>query len=239
MWADTEAQRNREVQLKTTEAAEAKRNAASEARGEVAAIQRQFAEELQIYANAFVPGEPDYSLLATNPQAFAAEMAAHKQLTAQYESLMQRVAAVRQSADQIDGQAHQQFLATEHARLETAWPEWGDASRRPALAQEIATVAKELGYPDDLLPQANATDILAVRKAAEWKAKADKFDAFQARKMANVRAAKALPRVAKPGTAPSRTQSKAARADAAWARAKTSKSGDDFADFLEAKGVSL
>src|SRR3546814_9927583 len=50
--ADTEAQRNREVQLRTTEAAEAKRNAAAEAQSQLAAIQRQNADELATNAKA-------------------------------------------------------------------------------------------------------------------------------------------------------------------------------------------
>ena len=67
--------------------------------------------------------------------------------------------------------------------------------------QELASIARELGYSDDLIASAGAHDILAMKKVAELKAKADRWDALQRKKMETVRAAKALPKVAKPGTA--------------------------------------
>jgi hypothetical protein len=58
-----------------------------------------------------------------------------------------------------------------------------------------------LGYPPELIGQARATDIIAMREVSKLKAKADKYDALMSKKMQGVRAAKDLPRVAKPGAA--------------------------------------
>lgn len=237
VWADTEAQRNRDVQIKTTEAAEAKRNATAQAQAELVQVQRQYAQEVEILAEALKPAKPDYGLLATNPQAFAEQMAIYEQLSAHHEQIMERVAGVRQQADQIDGGLSQAQVAADEAKLVREWPEWADPAKRPAIAQQVAEMAIELGYAPEVISQANASDVLAIRKAMDWKGKAEKWDAFQARKMQNVRAAKALPKVSTPGNAPSRNASKAQRADNAWQRAKQSRSGDDFADFLEAKGI--
>ena len=239
VWADTEAQRNREVQIKTTEAAEARRNAATEAKSELAQIQRQYAEELAVFANALAPQRPDYSLLATNPAQYAHDLAAYEQNVAQYQNLMQHVEATRQNASGLDGETQQALASQQSAILRQEFPEWLDPVKGPELHKSLTETALELGYTPEIIPDATAMDILAIRRAHEWKAKASKYDALQSRKMENVRAAKALPKVAKPGNAPSRTQSSATRADVAWKRAKTSRSGDDFADFLEAKGVSL
>jgi hypothetical protein len=73
-----------------------------------------------------------------------------------------------------------------------------------------------------LIAEARATDIIAMRKVAELKAKADKYDALQAKKMEKVRAAKGLPRVATPGVPQGAEQTRLARKDAAFERAKTS-----------------
>ena len=237
VWAETEAQRNREVQLKTTEAAEAKRSAVSQAQAELASIQQQYAAELEIYAQAFQPIEPDYSLLATDPQAYAEQVAYSKQQSAQHQYMMQQVNALREQSQQFTQHQQMQTAQAELAKLSASLPEWNDPAKRAELIPVLTEIGHELGYSDELMAQAGADDIVALKKAAEWKSKAEKFDAWQARKMQNVRAAKALPKVAKPGVTSSGNPSKAARADAAWARAKVSRSGDDFADFLEAKGI--
>lgn len=237
VWAETEAQRNREVQLKTTEAAEAKRTAITQAQSELAQIQQQYAAELEVFAQAFIPIEPDLGLLATDPQAYAEQVAYSKQQAAQYQYMMQQIGGLREQSQQFTQQQQAHVAQAELAKLAASLPEWNDAAKRAELIPVLTEIGHELGYSDELMAQAGADDIMALKKASEWKSKAEKYDAWQSRKMQNVRAAKALPKVAKPGVTPSGNPSKAARADAAWQRAKVSRSGDDFADFLEAKGI--
>lgn len=237
VWAETEAQRNREVQLKTTEAAEAKRTAITQAQSELAQIQQQYAAELEVFAQAFQPIEPDYSLLATDPQAYAEQVAYSKQQAAQYQYMMQQIGGLREQSQQFTAQQQAQTAQAEMAKLAASLPEWSDPAKRAELIPVLTEIGHELGYSDELMAQAGADDIMALKRASEWKSKAEKYDAWQARKMQNVRAAKALPKVAKPGTTPSGNPSKASRANAAWERAKVSRSGDDYADYLEAKGI--
>lgn len=239
VWSESEAQRNEQVRIKTTEAAEATRNANATAQAQLGDALKQYANEVEILAEALKPAEPDYALLATDPMAFGQQEAVRKQLQAQYDYLMQRVVESRQTSSQIDQQAMQRYLETENAKLAAALPDWADTAKRPVIIQELGNVAEVLGYDPARIREADAADILAISKAAEWKSKAEKWDSFQTRKMANVRAAKALPKVAKPGTAPSRNVSNAQRADAAWQRAQQTKSGADYADFLEASGIKL
>ena len=87
--------------------------------------------------------------------------------------------------------------------------------------------------------RANATDILALKAAAEWKAKADRYDALQSGKPAAVRAARAAPRAARPGVTPTRAEQSARGRDAAWARAKAERSGDAYAAVLDSMGITL
>lgn len=239
VWAESEAQRNREVQIKTTEAAEATRNATTAAQAQVAEISRHYASQLEVYARAFIPSEPDLSLLATDPVAYAQEVALSRQMQAQHDELMQQVAEIRGGATQLDSAQQQQDIANNQAVLREAWPEILDPSQQPALWQGIVDVGSELGFTPELLNQANATEMLALRKARDWQTKAAKWDAHQARKMQNVRAAKELPKASKPGTSPSRQASKVSRADAAWERTRQSRNPTDFADYLENSGINL
>jgi len=90
-----------------------------------------------------------------------------------------------------------------------------------------------------LMGQASATDILALKAAATWKAKAAKYDALQAGRADAVKAARTAPRVAKPGTSPSRSERNARGRDAAWARAKAERSGEAYAAMLDQMGIKL
>ena len=67
--ADIEGRRNAQVTRVTTEAAEAKRTAEAQARAEYAQSTKAYATELERYAEAFRPQQPDISLIATDPQA--------------------------------------------------------------------------------------------------------------------------------------------------------------------------
>jgi hypothetical protein len=58
-----------------------------------------------------------------------------------------------------------------------------------------------LGYSPELIAQARASDILAMKTAAEWKVKADRWDRANSKKMEKVRAAKTLPKTTTPGSA--------------------------------------
>jgi hypothetical protein len=109
------------------------------------------------------------------------------------------------------------------------------------LLTSLGEVGAILGYSNELQGQANATDILALKAAAEWKAKADKFDKLQDTKMVAVRAAKAAPRVAKPGTAATRGEQSARQRSSAWGDVVKSrgKNGEATATYLESIGIPL
>jgi hypothetical protein len=114
-----------------------------------------------------------------------------------------------QQAQHLAQQAEQAEHAEQARIITEQFPEYADPTTGPELRQKLSSVAKELGYPDELIGQARATDILAMRTAAEWKAKASKYDALQAKKMEKVRAAKGLPKQVKPGVSQTTDQSRA------------------------------
>jgi len=238
--AAREAQRERAVQTATTAAAEARRNAAAEANALFADQQRLYAQHLENLAAQVMPERPDPGLLAVDPQSFYRQQAAFEGQLAQRQAMAQAAAEAEAEAQQRDALNHHHEITQDHAALAQALGEqWTDASQRRAMLTDLESVGAELGYSMALMGQANATDILALKAAAGWKAKADKYDALQAGRAQAVKAARAAPRVAKPGASPGRAERNVRSRDAAWARAKAERSGDAYAAMLDQMGITL
>ncbi|WP_442679751.1 hypothetical protein ACSBM8_00670 [Sphingomonas sp. ASY06-1R] len=238
--AAREAQRERALQSVSTEAAEVKRHALIEANAAVAEQQRAYAAQLEEIAGYYAPQRPDPALLAEDPQAFYQLQAMFESQAADHQALTQRALEVQAEAAQREAINQHYALAQDHALLGAhLGDDWTDVSRRQALLTDLEQVGATLGYSMELMGQANATDILALKAAAEWKAKADRYDALQSGKPAAVRAARAAPRVARPGVTPTRAEQSARGRDAAWARAKAERSGDAYAAVLDSMGITL
>jgi hypothetical protein len=137
-----------------------------------------------------------------NPQAFYAQQERFENAVAQQRELQQQSQQYAQQAQARAMQVAQAEQAEQHRIIVERFPEYADPATGPELQRKLTGIAKELGYPDELIGQARATDILAIRTASDWKAKADKYDALMAKQMEKVRAARGKPPVtAKPGTA--------------------------------------
>lgn len=238
--SEREAQREAFVQTKAQEAANTRQTVENEARAVIAQQSQQMAQELQQYASLLTPERPDPAMLSYDPQGFY-------QAQSKYEAAVAQRTQAQQQAAIYEDQARQQQMAIEQAEtqaevahLRSQFPEWYDPTSGPSLQQELTTIAKELGYSETHVSQARAADILAMRKASEWKAKADRWDAANKTKMEGVRAAKALPKVAKPGVARTSDQNAKGKADAAWQRTLTAGSkeakAESFADYLGLTG---
>lgn len=198
--AKRESDRERFVQAKATEAAQ-HRKAAEAVTAEYTQLHRQFAEQLDTYAQQFQPQRPNPAMIATDPVGYSQAMAYYEQDKAQREEIEQQSAQARQRAASVEQYQAQQQQQADHEMLLEAIPEWGDHSKQTEILASVVAAARELGWPDDLIQQARPHDILAVRKAAEWKAKSDKWDQLNKSKMEPVRAAKSLPKVSRPGAA--------------------------------------
>jgi len=230
--AAREAQRERALQSASTEAAEVRRYALIEANAAVAEQQRAYAAQLDEIAGYYAPQRPDPALLAEDPQAFYQLQAMFESQAADHQALTQRALEVQAEASQREAINQHYALAQDHALLGAhLGDDWTDVSRRQALLTDLEQVGATLGYSMELMGQANATDILALKAAAEWKAKADRYDALQSGKPAAMRAARAAPRVARPGVTPTRAEQSA--------RAQAERSGDAYAAVLDSMGIIL
>jgi chemotaxis protein histidine kinase CheA len=161
--AEREAQRDKAIQSATTEAANAKRNALAEANAMFADQQRQYAQHLEQLAAQNAPQRPDPALAAQDPGAYVQGLAYFEAHNAQHQELMQQAAHAKNEATRREAITRQHEIAKDQEALATALgDDWTDTGKRQALLTSLQEVGATLGYPVELMGQANATDILAL-----------------------------------------------------------------------------
>lgn len=236
-----ESERERFVQSKAQEAARARSESEQAASQQLAQIERSYAQQYQAIAAQFEVPEPDPILMMTDQAAYVSQLTAHKAAQAQRLQAQQAAAYYADQARAREAQAAQAHAAQEYQIVAEKFPEYVDPATTAKHQSELASIALELGYPNELINEARAVDILAMRKAAEWKAKADKLDKLEAGKMEKVRAAKGKPPVVTPGVAVAQSQTRMKRADEAFSRAKnavsTAEKGAAFGEYLTNVGI--
>lgn len=197
--ADVESRRNTQVQQATTRAAEAQRLAQATAASANADAKAAYAEQLMVFTANFAPQAPDPALASADPARYIALDAQYRANSAQHNQMVQQITALRDEAEREIAQHENAAIKAEWEAVIADIPEARDAGQLQQLLDSLSPLAADLGYPPELIAQARPTDIRAVKRAAEWKAKADKWDAAQGRKMQRVRDAKtAKPDAAKP-----------------------------------------
>jgi len=202
--AARETDREKFLQTKSREAAQTRQTVETEARTALQTIMQNHVQQLEPILQQLQPKQPDLSLLNSDDPAartlYFQQEAAYRNGVAQQTYVQQQLQEAQQHAAAIAQHQQQAEIEAEHEVLNTALgTEWSDPSARAKLLGDLEPIAAELGYPQELIAQARAPDILALRKASEWKAKAAKFDQLNKSKMVPVRAAKALPPTARPG----------------------------------------
>ena len=235
-----ETERERFVQQKSQEATRAKQDALQTATAELAQIEQQYAQSFQQMAAQLQPQRPDPAMLSYDQQGYYNQLAAYENAQAQQQQLQQQAYTLAQQAQQRQAQIEQAEMAEQHRIIVEAFPEYADPTTGPELQRKLSAVAKRIGYPDELISQARAQDIIAMRAVAEAVEKADRYDALMKNKMAKVRDAKRLPKVATPGVPQGGDQLRANRAQAAFENAKANRlsnaGGEAFYDYLKASG---
>lgn len=232
MLSEVEARRNTQVQQATTKAAEAQREAQASAANAVMEAQRATAEQYRQFIQAYAPQEPDPNLAYTNPQHYIALKAQYDAELAQHNKVVQQIDALKAQADQHFAAQEQEWSRQQAAELMKV-PEFADPTTRGAFLESLTAIGAELGFPPEVMAEAGATDILALKRAAEWKAKADKLDALQGRKMQRVRDAKST----KPNPAQPVGNSRARVLSEAQARLRQTGSDADAVRAFEAMGL--
>jgi hypothetical protein len=192
-----ETERDRHLRQVTTQASQTEQRIQAQAREALQTITSNHAAQLEQYAKMFEVPQPDLRLLnSQNPadrDLYFQQEAQYRAAAAHRETANRQALEARQHAEALK-QHERQVAQQEFAKvLSESIPEWSDPSARANGIAELAPIATELGYSAEVQSEANATDILALRKAFNWKAKADKYDALMKQKMVPVRAAKNVP----------------------------------------------
>lgn len=200
--AKREADREKFVQAKSREAANTRNAVEGEARQALSTIMQNHQQALEQFLPA-LPEMPDPRLLASpeHRELYYQQEAAYKYAVAQRNSVSQQIEQAREHAQAISQHQLQAEIQAEHAVLEDAFgDEWSDPSSRAKLLGDLEPIAAELGYPKEVMAEARAADIIALRRIGDLKAKADKYDQLMKRRMEPVRAAKQpLPPAARSG----------------------------------------
>lgn len=225
-----ETRRTAEVQSGLEKARNAQRDAESAAASRIAEAERLHAEQLMTIAQRNAPQPPDDRLIDADPRAYLAAKARYERDVAQHEAFVQQVQALHQGASQEQERLEAEAMKAMWSEVANDLPEARDPAQWQDLMTKLTPLALELGYPDELLADATPQDIRAIKRAAEWKDKASKWDAMQARKMSGVRAHKG--KTAKPNAAQPIGSGKARAHAQATQRLKQTGSIEDAAAAL-------
>jgi hypothetical protein len=238
-----EQQREKFVQTKAQEAAQARQTAAAEAAQQVVELQNEYVKQLEAYAEQFAVPEPDITLMVSDNPADRALYA--QQMRAKQYSDAQRAAAQRQADEARQQQAqYQEALAAHEAqqfrqRIAEALPDFFDETKGPELKEKLTATAKAIGFSDEQIYAADADQIIALNTVAQFKAKAEKYDALMKKQMERVRQGKNPPPISRPGVVQNPEAKQKKVAEAAWQRAKNSQGAarvDAFAEYLQNTG---
>lgn len=181
---------------------------AQEAKAEQQKVEQAAAERIAQVQNVHVqaltamlpdiPARPDPRLQPRDPDGYANQLAQHEWAVAQHQQAQQLIQHVQAQQEAAARAAAQQEAASNEAILRDKFPDYF-GEKHAELEQQLLSTARILGYTDDQLAQADATDVLAMRRVSQAFEKEAKYDTLIAKQMAKVREAKTLPKVSRPG----------------------------------------
>lgn len=196
-----EAEREKFVQAKAQEAAQTRQAAAREAAQLLAQAQQAHAQQLEQYAQQLAVNPPDPDLITTDPARYAHQLKVFQHYSAQQQQAQREAQEAAAQAEQYEQLVKEQEAQAFRQHLETELPEFFDETKGPQIKQELTATAKFLGFSDEEIFSATSGQIVALKKIADVKAKADKYDALMRKQMERVRQGKSPPPVSKPGVA--------------------------------------
>jgi hypothetical protein len=181
MMAEVLTRRDSEVQKGLEGARTAQRDAERTAADTVAQTQRDYADRFERFTQAFAPPEPQRQQYP-NDMAYLVAVENHRREMAGFRQLVEQVNGIKGEADSHFSAREQEWRQDQVKQLMSV-PEFADESSRASFIQGIEDFAvNDLGYGKDEIAQAGAKDIIGLKKAMGWKAKAEKYDAYVARR---------------------------------------------------------
>jgi len=229
--ADLESRRAIQVQTATTKASEAQRSAEQAAARADAQAKAVYAQQLKAIGDTLAPQMPDPQLAQYDPAAYIAQKAQYDAAKAQHDEFMQQAESLGTDAGQAMTQAEIQQRDSELMAI----PEVANEATREEWFKKALGAADVLGLDRSQMDHATAAELKALRQVADWREKAEKYEAATARQMQRVRDGKKT-RTTKPNAAqPSSAEGRGYRES----RERLNKSGDvkDAARAIAALGL--
>lgn len=229
--ADLESRRAIQVQTATTKASEAQRSAEQAAARADAQAKAVYAQQLKAIGDTLAPQMPDPALAYQDPATYIAQKAQYDAAKAQHDEFMQQAESLGTDAGQAMTQAEIQQRDSELMAI----PEVANEATREEWFKKALGAADVLGLDRSQMDHATAAELKALRQVADWREKAEKYEAATARQMQRVRDGKKT-RTTKPNAAqPSSAEGRGYRES----RERLNKSGDvkDAARAIAALGL--
>jgi hypothetical protein len=186
--SDVLQRRDREAQVGLESARQAQRQAETNAAGQIAQTQSHYAQVLNTVLETFAPQPPPLELLNEDPRAYMIQKTIYEEESAQFQQFTSGLHGLKQQADGHFVQ-QEQVANQERVRGLMGIPEFANEETRATFVNEIQTVGEALGYTVQALAQMDVQDMTAIKRARDWKAKAEKWDAHQKKRNERPRAA--------------------------------------------------
>jgi hypothetical protein len=205
-----ESERDAKLKDLSNDTARVKATAVSEAHNALADNYEHSAKVLQNVVARFMPQRPDPALLSGSD----ADRLEHYAQTERYKAALDEVQEIVGESKALDQKAQEARMASLRAGAQVSWqnivrenPDWFDPSANDLTADArslIETTGAELGYPINLqeefgdnaigYAELDESDIFAIKRASEWRVKAEKWDAYEKSKAEGQRVVKKLPK---------------------------------------------
>jgi len=178
---------------------------------------------LQQYANV------DWETLKSqDKEEYLTKRDEYRQAQENIQQLQSKAQEAQQHQEREMQMQHQQVLQEEHAKMVSILPEWGDASKRKEIANEIKSFALSKGYSQEELSQlVDHRSILVLMQAKAWEDDQKRLSSIKQKKVKN------KPKVARSGKGSTKSENSKSKSGAKMKRLRQTGNVDDAASLLE------
>lgn len=133
-----------------------------------------------------IPPAPDASLAYTDPGRYVAEDAAHRAAMAQVNEVLTKTNEPKDVLNKLTQEQRAELLESENAKLAEAFPQTAKPETRKKFFDDVASVAKDLGYSQEELGSVTDHRMFKLAHYARLGMEAEKAKAKATAKVAKV-----------------------------------------------------
>lgn len=183
---------------KTQALAQERQQVEAKSLAEIQTISATYAQALQQMLPG-IPEKPSARLQVEDPIAWAEQQEYYDWAVGQHQQVNSLLGFATSVAQQADQEQQRRDQAATVAILQSHFPDYLDPEKSLPIRKELGAIGSELGFSAEELQFPNGRDILALRKVAEWKRKAEKLDKLNVDNMAGLRQMRNAPKLSRPG----------------------------------------